>query len=181
MHRTPTSQMPPPPGWGRGGGGSRCYCVGRSWCPVHFSSSVRGGENCTGHGLLLTRWCRFDGHLGKRVGKYSRLLISPRRKARAFCSLTSELEHSHVCTHRPLTVRAMRIPSVSPHCQCASTCLDARSHRWIAATQLSWTPGPLRVPSACVRAPPSYAPQLHVCPVRASEDLKGGWRPLHYF
>lgn len=133
----------PPTGLGRGGGGSRCYCVGRSWCPVHFFSSVRGGENCTGHGLLLTRWCRFDGHLGKRVGKYSRLLISPRRKARAFCSLTSELEHSHVCTHRPLTVRAMRILSVSQHCQCASTCLDARSHRWIAATQWgrrSWPP-----------------------------------------
>jgi len=78
MHRTPTSQTPPRPlpphrvGAGRGGG--RCYCVGRSWCPVHFFSSVRGGENCTGHGLLLTRWCRFDGHLGKRVGKYSRLL-----------------------------------------------------------------------------------------------------------
>ena len=57
-HTHPSPPHPPLPLVRVGGGLRRCRCVacvGRSWCPVHFFSSVRGGENCTGHGLLSTR------------------------------------------------------------------------------------------------------------------------------
>ena len=110
-----------------------------------------------------------------RITSYSaagfRILISLCRKA-AECALCasrpSEIEHIHApCRSGVLNslspridrtrcelLRAMRASPITPHCQCVALCLSPRSHRWIAATQLPWTPPPSpRVPSAF--APPT--------------------------